>query len=245
MVISVQKRNVLKHLYNYFSFLLQACLQQKICWHWLRTTVVAVSWHFPTVFICIGIPLVTSYCLCLSSQCPLSSTEPLLHPTPWPTVAAFPFIIQSPRSPSHASFCRLALLKALVQLTPLLCALPLIFIHFHCSATQFPPLMPWFFCCPVTLGTSPAWHCLKCCIQIQQQCSAVLQVQCHLPRQFSLLVVMWRPPVSSCVLQVHILSNEKLKQACCGWDHLDCFCTVRWKHFLQVPLPSWKYVRRE
>lgn len=138
MVTSVQKRNVWKHLYSYFSLLPQVC----ICWRWLQIGLVAVSWHFPTVFICIGIPLITSYCLCLSPQCPLSSTEPLLHPTPWPTVAAFPFITQSPRCPSHPAFCCLALLKAPVQLTPFLCALPLIFMHFLCSATQFPPLIP-------------------------------------------------------------------------------------------------------
>lgn len=41
---------------------------------------------------------------------------------------------------------------------------------------------PRFFCCPVTVGTSPALHCLKCCVQIQQQCPVFLQVQCHLPQ---------------------------------------------------------------
>lgn len=41
---------------------------------------------------------------------------------------------------------------------------------------------PLFLCCPMTAGTSPAWRCLRCCIRIQQQRSAFLQVQCHLPQ---------------------------------------------------------------
>lgn len=172
------------------------------------------------MFICIGIPLITSYCLCLSSQCPLSSPEPWLHPIPWPTVAAFPFIIWSPRSPWHAALWHPALLKALVQLTPLLCALPLIFINFHCSAAQFPLILSsavqWLSAAHQPDVVSNAAYRSSSNILLFLKCSVIS------PSHFSLPTVIWRPPVSSCVLQVHVLSNKTLQQACWGWDCLVC-----------------------
>lgn len=88
--------------------------------------------------------------------------------------------------------------------------------------TQFPPLNPQFFCCPVTLGTSPA--CIVSNAAYRSSSNVLLFSKCsHLPQPV-------QPPhgymKTSCELQVHILSNEKLKQACCGWDHLDSSSTV-------------------
>lgn len=102
--------------------------------------------------------------------------------------------------------------------------------------TQFPPLNPQFFCCPVSLGTSPA--CIVSNAAYRSSSNVLLFSKCSVisPSQFSLLVI-WRHPVSSCVLQVHVLSNEKLKQACCGWDHLGSSSTVWWKHFYKYHYP--------
>lgn len=181
---------------------------------WLTLILVTVSWHFPTVFLCIGIPLVTSCissfstwdgqcCLCLSSQCLFSYAEALSQPTPWPAVAAFPFIIQSPTSPLHAIFCCLALRKASVQLTPSLCALPITLIHFHCSATQFPPLI----LCSSAVPWPPASHQLDVVSDAAyaSSSSVLLFSKCSVisPSQLSLLVVLRGPPVP----QVHIVSN--------------------------------------
>lgn len=120
-------------------------------------------------------------------------------------------------------------------------ALSLILIRFHCSAAQFPAL---------TLGSAVQWLSAPHQPDIvssaaYRSSNSVLLVSKYSVIFPSLLMVIGRPPVSSCMLQVHILSNEELKQACCGWDHLDYFSTAWWKPFLEVPLLSWKYVRRE
>lgn len=145
-------------------------------------------------------------CLCLPSQRPLSSTEALPQPTPWPAIAAFPFIIQSLTSPSRAVLCCPVLLKVSAQLTPSRCVLPVTLTHFHCSATQFPPLILWFSAVPWLLPS----HQLDVAEAAYTSSSDVLLFSKRSiisSSQLSLLAVLWGPPLSSCVLQVHIVSN--------------------------------------
>lgn len=107
-------------------------------------------------------------------------------------------------------------------------ALSLILIHFHCSAAQFPAL---------TLGSAVQWLSaphqpdIVSSAAYRSSNGVLLVSKCSVifPSQSSLLMVIGRPPVSSCMLQVHVLSSEELKQACCGWDHLDYFSTAWWK----------------
>ena len=145
-------------------------------------------------------------CLCLSSQGPFSFTEALPQPPPWPAVAAFPLIIQSPMSPLHAIFCCLALLKASMQLAPSLSACNP-YIHFRCSETQFPPLIlcssavPWPSAPPQLEVVSNAAYTSSVNIFLSSKCSVISS------GQLSLLTVLQGPPVSSYVLQVHAVSS--------------------------------------
>lgn len=167
----------------------------------------------------------------------VASAYPMIHSCCLPL-----HIVQSPTCPLHAVFCCLALLKASVQY---LCSLLVILICFHCSATQFSPLI-LFLLLSMTISTSPPWCCLKCSIHIQWQRSAFLQVQCRLAQPAKL---PHGSPRSSCEFLCAVgthCEQLEIKGSMLWVESLEgCVRTAWWKHFLQLPLHSQKDVGRE